>query len=175
MTTNYEFDLQNQSNYTLSFIVDFGTTYWIANGKKQKPEELNKQLKNELPSDKTFNITSLIFNIESKKEEVLTKYSCVYKKETDSLCFLIEDSARYADFSKEIMINLMEFAQKLGIKIMFLFISRGNKEYVKILQGMLTVGFQQEEKMSTAKIDGKNYRVLKMNMKQDDEIEEIDF
>ena len=74
------------------------------------------------------------------------------------------------------MMNLMDFAQKLGINASFLLIARKNKEYVKLLQGMMTVGFVQEETMKTTKIEGKMYKVLKMNLKQvPDAIQEIDF
>ena len=70
----------------------------------------------------------------------------------------------------------MEFAQKLGINAIFLLIARKNKEFVRLLQGMLTVGFEQEEAINTTSIGGKVYKVLKMNLKQTpEEIQEIDF
>lgn len=157
-------------------MVDVGKTHWFANGKRQKSEFISRNLKNELPKNSVFNISSLVFNLESHKEEVLSNYTCFYQSATESLCILIEDTAKYVDFSKEIMMNLMDFAQKLGINAIFLLIARKNKEYVKLLQGMMTVGFVQEETMKTTKIEGKMYKVLKMNLKQvPDAIQEIDF
>lgn len=176
MSLNFDFNLNNQSDFNLSFLVDVGKTHWFANGKKQDSEFISKNLKNELPKNTLFNISSLVFNLESHKEEVLSKYSCFYQQSSESLCIMIEDTAKYVDFSKEIMMNLMDFAQKLGINAIFLLIARKNKEYVKLLQGMMTVGFEQEESMKTTKIEGKTYKVLKMNLKQvPDEIQEIDF
>ena len=74
------------------------------------------------------------------------------------------------------MINLMEFGQKLGINSIFLLITRKNKEYVKILQGMMTVGFEYESQIKTATIGGTVYKILKMNLKaESDDIQEVEF
>jgi hypothetical protein len=40
---------------------------------------------------------------------------------------------------------------------------------------MLTVGFEQEQQMKTAKIGVLVYKVLKMELKEGEEIEELDF
>ena len=116
-----------------------------------------------------------LFSTLKSKEEVINNYSCFYKKENNSLCFLIEEHAKVADFSKEIMLNLMELSRKLEIDTIYLLINRKNKEYIKILQGMLTVGFEQEQQMKTAKIGVLVYKVLKMELKEGEEIEELDF
>lgn len=73
------------------------------------------------------------------------------------------------------MLNLMELSRKLEIDTIYLLINRKNKEYIKILQGMLTVGFEQEQQMKTAKIGVLVYKVLKMELKEGEEIEELDF
>lgn len=74
------------------------------------------------------------------------------------------------------MINLMEFGQKLGINSIFLLITRKNKEYVKILQGMMTVGFEYEPQIKTATIGGTVYKILKMDLKgESDDIQEVEF
>lgn len=160
----------------LSFLVDVGKTFWYTNGIKKDISDISEKLKTELPDSTLFNISSLIFNIEQHKEQELTKYSCFYQKSSDSLCFLVEENAKYADFSKEIMINLMEFGQKLGINSIFLLITRKNKEYVKILQGMMTVGFEYESQIKTATIGGTVYKILKMNLKaESDDIQEVEF
>ena len=72
------------------------------------------------------------------------------------------------------MMNLIDFAQKLGINAIFLLLARKNPEYVKLLQGMMTIGFENDSSTKTTKIEGKVYKVLKMNLKQED-IEELDF
>ena len=85
------------------------------------------------------------------------------------------------------MMNLMEFSQKLSIASINLLICRKNKDYVKLLQGMLTVGFVNEETTKTTTINGKNttktttingknYKILTMSLsKSQTEIEEVDF
>ena len=167
-------NLTTKTDFNLSFMIDIGKTNWYFNGIKQDNSFISKELKNELPKDSLFNISSLIFNIDSNKEEVLTKYSCFFQESTDSLCILIEEHSKYVDLSKETMINLIDFAQKLGINAIFLLLARKNPEYVKLLQGMMTIGFENDSSTKTTKIEGKVYKVLKMNLKQED-IEELDF
>jgi hypothetical protein len=135
-----------------------------------------KSLKQQIPENTLFNISSLVFNLENNKEEVLKKYNCFYNPSMEALCIMIEDVTKYSDLSKEIVINLMEFAQKMGIKNIILLIDRKNRDYVKILQGMMTVGFTNDNNVKIAKIGDKDYKVLKISMKvQQEEIEEIAF
>ena len=137
---------------------------------------MNESLKEKIPKNTIFNINSLVFNIESHQEEVLSKYDCYYNSNNNSFYIIIGDNAKYSDFSKEIMMNLMDFSQKLSISSINLLICRKNKDYVKLLQGMLTVGFTNDEVTKTTQIDGKNYKILKMSLsKAQAEIEEVDF
>ena len=137
---------------------------------------MNESLKEKIPKNTIFNINSLVFNIESHQEEILSKYDCYYNSNNNSFCIIIGDNAKYSDFSKEIMMNLMDFSQKLSISSINLLICRKNKDYVKLLQGMLTVGFTNDEVTKTTQIDGKNYKILKMSLsKAQAEIEEVDF
>ena len=62
------------------------------------------------------------------------------------------------------MMNLMDFSQKISISSIYLLICRKNKDYVKLLQGMLTVGFTNDDITKTTQIDGKNYKILKMSI-----------
>lgn len=72
------------------------------------------------------------------------------------------------------IVNLMQFAENMNIKNLIMLIDRKNKEYVKVLQGMLTVGFKNDENMKACKIAEKDYKILKMIMKKE-EIEEVPF
>jgi len=55
-------------------------------------------------------------------------------------------------------------------------LDRKNKEYVKILQGMMTVGFTNDPKFKFTKISNKEYKILKMGLVwQQEGIEEIYF
>ena len=87
---------------------------------------------------------------------------------------MIEDSTKYRDLSKEMIVNLMQFAENMNIKNLILLIDIKNKEYVKVLQGMMTIGFKIDENMKVCKIAEKDYKILKMIMKKE-EIEEIPF
>ena len=137
---------------------------------------MNESLKEKIPKNTIFNINSLVFNIESHQEEILSKYDCYYNSNNNSFYIIIGDNAKYSDFSKEIMMNLMDFSQKLSISSINLLICRKNKDYVKLLQGMLTVGFTNDEVTKTTQIDGKKYKILKMSLsKAQAEIEEVDF
>ena len=137
---------------------------------------MNESLKEKIPKNTIFNINSLVFNIESHQEEILSKYDCYYNSNNNSFYIIIGDNAKYSDFSKEIMMNLMDFSQKISISSINLLICRKNKDYVKLLQGMLTVGFTNDEVTKTTQIDGKNYKILKMSLsKAQAEIEEVDF
>lgn len=135
-----------------------------------------KNLKQSLPENSLFNISSLVFNLENNKEEILSKYSCFYNPSQEALCILIEEGTKYSDLSKEIVMNIMEFAQKVAIKNLILLVSRKSKDYVKIIQSMMTVGFGNDENLKVTKIGGKDFKVLKMTIKNiPEEIEEIAF
>jgi hypothetical protein len=133
-----------------------------------------KTLKGQLPENTLFNISSLVFNLENNREEVLNKYNCFYNPSMEALCIMIEEGTKYSDLSKEIVMNIMDFAQKTAIKHIILLIERKNKDYVKILQGMMTVGFGNDANLKTTKIGNKDYKVLKMMIKAE-EMEEIAF
>lgn len=94
----------------------------------------------------------------------------------EALCILIEEGTKYSDLSKEIVMNIMDFADKMCIRNIILLIERKNKDYVKILQGMMTVGFGNDNNCKMTKIGGKDFKILKMTLKSvSEEIEEIAF
>lgn len=146
------------------------------NGDLKSGEIFTKTLKNQIPENTLFNINSLIFNLENNREEILNKYNCFYNPSLEALCIMIEEVTRYSDLSKEIVMNMMEFAQKMSIKNVVILLDRKNKNYVKILQGMMTVGFVNDNNHKISKIGGKDYKILKMTLKNiPDEVEEIIF
>ena len=146
------------------------------NGREIKRGENLKNLKTKLPENTLFNISSLVFNLENSREEVLHNYSCFYNPSLEALCIMIEEGTKYSDLSKEIVMNLMDFTQKMQIKNIVLLLERRNRDYVKILQGMMTIGFQNDINLKMTKVGGKDYKVLKMVIKlQPEEIEEIAF
>jgi hypothetical protein len=146
------------------------------NGDYKTGEILFKSLKNQIPENTLFNINSIIFNLENNKQEILKKYNCFYNPSLEALCIMIEEVTKYSELSKEIVMNMMEFAQKMSIKNVVLLLDRKNKDYVKILQGMMTVGFVNDNNYKVTKIGGKDYKILKMSLKNvPEEVEEIIF
>jgi hypothetical protein len=146
------------------------------NGDLKTGEIFSKTPRNQLPENTLFNINSLIFNLENNKEEILNKYNCFYNPSLEALCIMIEEVTKYSDLSKEIVMNMMEFAQKMSIKNVVLLLDRKNRDYVKILQGMMTVGFVNDNNYKITKIGGKDYKILKMTLKNiPEEVEEIIF
>lgn len=153
-----------------------GNTTWYKNSEKQSPDFLSLSLKSELPKSTLFSINSLVFNLEKHEREIYSKYNCFYDEMENSLSIVVSDKAKYSDFSREIIMNLMDFVQRTKISTIYFLLNRKNSQYIKILQGMLTVGFEYEENHKKVEIDGGVYKVLKMNMKDvPDEIEEVDF
>jgi hypothetical protein len=148
----------------------------LENGREIRRGDNLKNMKNKLPENSLFNISSLVFNLENSKEEVLHNYSCFFNPSLEALCIMIDDGTKYSDLSKEIVMNLMDFTQKMQIKNIILLLERKNRDYVKILQGMMTIGFQNDSSLKITKVGGKDYKVLKMQIKlQPEEIEEIAF
>ncbi len=72
------------------------------------------------------------------------------------------------------MMNIMSFAERMNIKNLILLLDRKNKDYIKILQGMMTVGFVNDTTMKVCKVADKEYKIMRMTMKSV-AVEEIPF
>ena len=166
--------MSNISDFNLSFLVDVGATSWYQGEVRKSNDFLNQDLKAQIPKNQIFQINSLIFNITKQKKEILTKYKCFYEESSNSLSILLTNDFCFADFTKEIMMNLLEFAQKVCIDTVYFLVSKKNQQYIKIVQDLITIGFELDEKTKTVNIEGNTYKVLKLSVKeQDEEIEEI--
>lgn len=89
---------------------------------------------------------------------------------------MVEKGLKYVDLSKEIVMNFIDFAQKMNIKNLIMLLDRKNKDYVKILQSMMTVGFTNDKALASVKIGEIDYKVLKMTVSSSQqEVEEIAF
>ena len=135
---------------------------------------LNQNLKSQIPKNKIFEINSLIFNITKHKKEILTKYKCFYEEKNNSLNVLLTQNLNFSDFTKEIMLNLLELAQKVGIETIYFLVAKKNPQYIKFVQDLMIIGFEVDTNTKTVNIEGNIFKVLKLEVKdQDDEIEEI--
>ena len=134
----------------------------------------NKELKNKLPKNKIFKINSLISNIEKRNKEVYTQYNCIYNEEHNSLYLIFNTNDNYSKFTKDWLINILEFSISIGIDSICLLISKSNNRYINIIQDMIIVGFKFDEKYPKTTIDGIVYKILRMPIKDiDQEIREI--
>ena len=176
MTSIVDINMSNKSNFNLSFMVNVGQTKWFCGEEKQGSDFLNKELKNQIPKSQIFEINSLIFNIAKHKKEVLTNYKCFFDENNNSLSFILTEDLCFSDFTKEIMMNIFELAQKVGIETIYFLVAKKNVQYIRIVQDLMIVGFQVDEKLKTVNIDGNAYKVLMLPVKEDyDEIEEVLF
>ena len=162
------------SDFNLSFLVDVGSTRWFQGEEKKDSDFLNVNFKSQIPKNKIFEINSLIFNITKHKKEILSKYQCYYEEKSNSLSVLFTEDFCFADFTREIMINLLEFAQKVEIETVYFLVAKKNQEYIKIVKDLTIIGFEMDEKTKSVNIEGNSYKVLRLSVKdQDEEIEEV--
>ena len=174
MTPGLNIDMSKKSDFNISFLIAVGKTRWFQGEEKQNDDFLNQGLKAKMPKNQIFEINSLIFNITKHKKEILTKYKCIYDEINNSLSILLCEDLCFADFTKEIMLNLLEFAKKVEIETIYFLVAKKNAQYIKMVQDLMIVGFEVDEKNKNVNIDGCTYKVLKLPVKeQDDDIEEI--
>lgn len=176
MTSIFDIKMSNKSDFNLSFLVDVGQTKWYNGEDKEANDFLCKEFKSSIPKSQIFEINSLIYNITKHKKEILSKYNCFYDEKTNSLSLIIAEDIDFSDFTKEIMMNLFEFAQKVGIETVYFLVAKKNSAYIRIVQDLMIVGFEVDENKKTVNIDGKIYKILVLPIKEEyDEIEEVFF
>ena len=174
MTPGLNINMSDISDFNLSFLVDVGSTRWFQGEEKKDSDFLNVNFKSQIPKNKIFEINSLIFNITKHKKEILTKYKCYYEEESNSLNILLTQDLNFADFTKEIMMNLLEMSQKLCIETIYFLVAKKNPQYIKFVQALMIICFEVDTNTKTVNIEGNVFKVLKLQVKdQDDEIEEV--
>ena len=174
MTPVLNINMSDISDFNLSFLVDVGSTRWFQGEEKKDSDFLNVNFKSQIPKNKIFFLFSLIFNITKHKKEILTKYKCYYEEESNSLNILLTQDLNFADFTKEIMMNLLEMSQKLCIETIYFLVAKKNPQYIKFVQDLMIIGFEVDTNTKTVNIEGNVFKVLKLQVKdQDDEIEEV--
>ena len=175
MTTTLNLDMSNISNFNLSFLVNMGAPRWFYENEKVANNFLNKDFKKEIPKNNVFEINSMIFNIPKHKKEILNKYKCYYKEDDNELYLIINESVSFSEFTKEIMMNLLTFCDKVGIESICFLVSKSSSEYVRIMQDLMIVGFKPNEFTKEIVIDKETYKVMEMPVNFDEKIEEFYF
>jgi len=160
-------------NFSLTFLIDLGKSLWYGNH-NEKIDLTSKQLKSTIKENSLFKINSEVINIQTNKQERISSLDCFYSPAQEALCLIIEEDVKINHLSKEIISNIMDFATKASAKQLILLLDRKNKDYVKIMQSMMMVGFGNDTRHKTAKLECKEYKLMKMDCKSV-EIEEITF
>ena len=155
----------NKSKYEINFMINQDNIILYLRNPIEKESLNNKYYNEKLPKNKIFRINSLIFNEEKQIEEINNIYDCIYNDINNVLYIIINEKDNYKNFTKNKLLNILDFSISLCIKEISLLISKKNKQYLNILQDMIVVGFSPEDNSHKISIDEKEYKILKMNVK----------
>ena len=177
MSSNYPQNLSSKQNssFNLSFLVNMGASRWFSGGEKLNTSSLSPEFKTRIPKNKIFEISSKFFNITKHKHEVLSKYECFFDEASNTLTLILTEKISFSEFSKEIMMNLFTFSQKVGIDMICFLLSKKNPQYARILQDLMIVGFKPNEKKKEISIGSEVFKVMEIPANSDEEIEEFYF
>ena len=153
-----------KTNYSFSNISDIDISFNI-NSKEEKSNIFEPIKKPKFPDQKIFRINSLIFNDEKEQKEIYTKYDCIYSEKDNSLYLLFNKNMNYSKFTKDKLINILDFSNSIKIETIYILINKSNKYFVNIIQDMLIVGFEIGKNFPLFTIDGNIYKALKMSIK----------
>jgi len=170
-----DYTSNKNSNFNLSFLVNMGVSRWFSGDIKLNANTLGPDFKSQIPKDEPFEISSLIFNIPKHKKEILSEYKCYYDEKSNTLTLILSEDICFSEFTKEIMMNLFTFTQKVGIDTICFLVDKKNPQYTRILQDLMIVGFKSNEKKKEVTIDDRVYKVMDMQVNVDSEIEEFYF
>jgi len=109
---------------------------WIysnINNEKLNNDIFETKAKQKFPDQKIFRINSLIFNEEKEKKEIYTKYDCIYNKKDNSLYILFNKNMNYINFTKDKLINILDFSNSVKIETIYILINKTNKYFVNII------------------------------------------
>ena len=177
MSSNYPQNLSSKENssFDLSFLVNTGASRWFSCGEKLNTSSLSPEFKTRIPKNKIFEISSKFFDITKHKHEVLSKYECFFDEASNTLTLILTEKISFSEFSKEIMMNLFTFSQKVGIDMICFLLSKKNPQYARILQDLMIVGFKPNEKKKEISIGSEVFKVMEIPANSDEEIEEFYF
>ena len=162
---NKNYSYINISKSIIDFTINEDSLILNFHDKIKKDHLQFNNYKKKLPKNKIFRINSLIINNEKKCKEIYNKYDCIYNEKDNILYLIINDKDNYCNFTKDKLINILEFSISIGIDKICLLISKINKQYLNILQDMMIVGFKPEKSVNKITIDGNEYKILKMPIK----------
>ena len=174
MKTNYSFN--NVSDENIFFEINQNNSNENTINFNFKNYYHKENIKKLFPEQKIFRINSYLFNDEKEKQEIYTKYDCIYRENNNSLYLIINEKVDYSNFTKDKLINILDFSNTINLDFIYILINKINKQYKKFLHDLLLIGFVLEKKFPDITIDGNIYKSLKISIKDiNQEIEQIDF
>ena len=153
-----------KTNYSFSNVSDINISFNV-NKERLNNDIFEMKTKPKFPDQKIFRLNSLIFNEEKEEKEIYTKYDCIYNKKDNSLYLLFNKNMNYIEFTKDKLINILDFSNSVKIDTIYILINKSNKYFVNIIQDMLVVGFEFRKNYPLFTIDGNIYKALKMSLK----------
>ena len=176
MTTTLNLNMfTTNSNFNLSFLLNMGASRCYYGEEKINNNNLSEEFKSKIPKNQIFEISSMIFNITKHRKEIISKYKCIYEEKSNSLVLILSEDINFSEFSKEIMMNLFTFCQKVDIKTITFLVAKKNPQFIRIMQDLIIVGFKPNEQIKTTIISGNEYKVMEIDAKIGEEIEEFFF
>ena len=177
MSSNYPQNLsfKPNSSFNLSFLVNMGASRWFSGGEKLNTSSFSPNFKSQIPKNQIFEISSMFFNVTKHKKEILSKYECYFDETSNTLTLILTENISFSEFTKEIMMNLFSFTQKVGIDTICFLLSKKNPQYPKILQYLMIVGFKPNPNKKEIPLGSDVYKVMEIATNSDEEIEEFFF
>ena len=104
------------SNFSLTFLVDMGSSKWYYGEEDITNANLGQNFRSKIPRNELFEINAMIFNVTKHKREIIAQYNCYLDENSNGLLLILNESASFSEFTKEIMIYL-SFVKKLILKL----------------------------------------------------------
>lgn len=128
-------------------------------------------------------VQALFYNVENNTYEVFHSFEFLFINNCETIVINLKENAKLSCLNKEIICNLLYFATKLDSKNLIMILNKKGKDYVKMLQGLMTVGFKTDNSNSSrfanyllsSGSSSNSCKVLKMELTKLDEVQDIEF
>lgn len=175
MLTDLNLNMCSKSNFNLTFLINMGASKWYCGNEKLASTNLTDEVKSKIPRNEIFEISSMVFNITKHKREKLNDYKCYFDEKSNGLFVILSEKIAFSEFTKEMMMNLFEFSEQVGIKMISFLVAKKNPQFMKIMKDLMVVGFKLNEQIKETYIEGDIYKVMEIPVNYDDKIEEFYF
>lgn len=138
-------------------------------------EDSMKELPKTISEDTPFQVNLIFAENDYNQKSSQNEFTMMFSNNMEALYVFTTDTTHYMQISKEILLNIYYFAVKTECKKICFLLTRKNKDYVKILQGLMTVGFKPSSN-SRYNSKGIEYKLMEMEINPKySEVQEIDF